>query len=627
MIVKSASEEQFKQAKAGMQSTATIQPPRVSPIAKYSSQKQSSADVSRTAPMFNDPRYTSSTLAVPTDERTLHGLYRFFAETDPIIGAGLQIHTELPLSAARLGQCEDTGVQQHFEEMWERINGYKFLTDAVLEYFEIGNVIPFGAFNSADYMWEQFAILNPDYVKIESTWVNQRPLIKLIPEEGLKKIVRTQSPAYLYNQIPKEVVQHVLANQEIPLDPNNTFHIAHAKRPYEVKGRSLIKRVLKTLMLEDRYNQANFAIAHRHAVPMTVVKVGDPASNWLPTTEDLEDVREMMANFELDPNFSLIWHYGIDIQHYGSNGKTLPIGPELDRLYRLKFIGMGIHEQLLSGQGGSYAQAYVSMEVQRQRYLSLQLKLENLIHIGMFKPIADLCGFYKIRQAVSSSSGVSKTKYGASDDKAGSELKQFTSVRDEQDNTAFKEFMLRKTAESNKSIKEYIYPRMDWGSMNAANDESMKNYVKWLADKRPYLVDDATLARLAKLDRDDQTKAYVSDLKRKKGLIDDINAAGLGDLADKSIMDLIKDGTQPSGSSPMDFGDLGGGMPPNIDMPTPTGMEGPPDSASASEPPTGMDGLAALEYGLKKESNLDNLQYKAEVSSLRRANATGKLVV
>jgi hypothetical protein len=68
-------------------------------------------DVTRTAPLFNDPRYTSSTLAIPTDNRTLNGLYRFFAETDPIVGAGLKIHC-LPAGENILTENGMTPVEQ-----------------------------------------------------------------------------------------------------------------------------------------------------------------------------------------------------------------------------------------------------------------------------------------------------------------------------------------------------------------------------------------------------------------------------------------------------------------------------------------------------------------------------------
>lgn len=495
-------------------------------------QKTGYLDTARSAPLFNDPRYTSSTLAIPTDERSLHGLYRFFSETDPIVGASLKLLSELPIASLRLGQCEDSGVQQHFEEMWERINGFKLISEGVAEFFEIGGSCFFGNYNEADYMWDQFAILNPDYVKIESTWINEKPLVKLIPDEALKKIVQSQSPRYLYDQVPEEVRRYVLFNQEIPLDPNNVFLLHHAKRPYETKGRSVIKRILKMLMLEDRFNQANFALATRHAVPMTIVKVGDPNMNWLPSQADLEAVREAVGAWELDPNFSLVYHSGIDIQFYGANGRTLPVGPELDRIYRLKFIGLGVHEQLLSGGGGSYAQSYMSMEVQRQRSLNLQLKLEQFVHGGLFKPIADLCGFYRVKQATAGYGGVTKVKYGAEDRSLKDlQTEMFKCATEYGNNKEFQEFSKRKIAEyqlnQQKISKEFVFPHLDFGALSAAYDENMKNYVKWLADKKPELIDDATLLRLARLDRDDQLKAKIQDVKRMKDWYEELSKKGL----------------------------------------------------------------------------------------------------
>lgn len=1041
-------------------------------------------DITRTAPVFNDPRYTASTLAIPTDERTLHGLYRFFAETDPIVGSALKIHSELPLADLGLSQCEDSGIQQHYEEMWnDRINGVKLLNDITHEFFEIGNVYPFGAFNETDYMWDQFAILNPDYVKVESTWINVNPLIKLIPDEALKRVVQTQSPMYIYQQLPPEIVRYVMFNQEIPLDPNNVFHLAHAKRPYETKGRALIKRILKILMLEDRFNQANFALATRHAVPLQVVKVGDPKSveedhlvyykqneqlyisrfddlwdkfdgiieqhsndtetkdvrkhnlftqavkedgtivwnqieyimrhatpekiikvktpvgyvrsteshgfkwinpqtlefesvspldlqkrsnptvvtmdyidysidcnivngieitpeiayllglwtadgsfngqgkhfnisnsdtgilkylenletyipeiekvtqhpydgdtstfiwysefkkylqsiynftedtisfrksgkecipneflfnsnsnivgatlaglidgdgwlyihdsnaiglcsssieflhyislallnkriisrvrpkdgaselfisgkdnlqrlfelilphlkhsvktelcikystmlekgsqnkvyvydidqehysvlfdntekrlpsgekpltfilrqpnrvnrkfikaygnecrakkvcesltsvavtgieyvkptsknvydlmlkddphvylvggegwllssntGWIPDQTELDAVRDMMANYELDPNFSLIYHYGINVEYYGSNGRMLPVGPELDRIYRLKFIGLGINEQLIAGAGGTYSQAYVSLEVQRQRYLNLQLKLEQFVHDGIFKPVADLCGFYRINQSVSGYGGSSRTSYGSRDEARKDILSQFSSVRDDQDNAEFQQFVERKVTERmafmQRQLREYVYPYLDFGSYSASNDENLKNYLKWLAKERPWLVDDATLARMGKLDRDDQMKATKADLKRRKTWFQEVSKDGLAPFINASGITGQGGGGGDlgfgGGGGDVDLGPLGG---PDEGLPeAPIGAGGPPEAAeggpAAGETPNSLGAYQNMLNDVRESVQKDDLTISQENQKLLKE--TKKIVI
>jgi len=239
---------------------------------------QAAADISRTAPTFNDPRYTFTTLSIPTDIRTLNGLYRFFDDTDPIVGNAIRLHTEFPLAGYAFSDCGDPGIQKHYEEMWDRIHGDQLLFDLGLEYWRIGNVFLFGAWNEIDLMWDQFAILNPDYVTVESTFLNDVPLVKLQPDEHLKRIINTGQPRFLYDKLSPEIIKYVRLGQEIPLDPNNTFFIAHNKAPYETLGKSIIKRILKMLIYEDRLNMANFSIATRQIIPLTIVKLGDPAS-------------------------------------------------------------------------------------------------------------------------------------------------------------------------------------------------------------------------------------------------------------------------------------------------------------------------------------------------------------
>jgi len=622
-IITSGINDEFTRIKQGGIGQPTSITPDILPVrANFNSTRKGDSilkrgsypDTQRTAPLFNDPRYSSSTLSIPSDSRTLNGLYRFFAETDPIVGSALKLHSDLPLSDLRLGTCEDTGVQQHYEEMWERINGFKILSDAVSEYHEIGDCFIFGAFNETDYMWEQFAILNPDYVKVEGSWINAKPLIKLIPDEALKRIVHTRTPRYLYDQLPQEIIKYVLFNQEIPLDSNNVFHLSHAKRPYELRGRSLIKRILKILMLEDRFNQANFALATRHAVPLTIVKVGDPASGWVPGPEELNSVRDMLAAYELDPNFSIIYHWGISVEHYGSNGKMLPIGPELDRIYRLKFIGLQVHEQLLAGQGGSYSQAYINMEIQRQRYLNLQLKFETMVHSGWFKSIANLCGFYTVKQVVVGYGRSSSKKYGNPED-IGKLSKIFSGIRDYQDNEEFQNFLAKKALEEGKQAREYVYPKLDWGGMNAAYDENLKNYIKWLTDKRPWLVDDATLARLAKLDRDTQGKAFLEDVKRdqerllklsKDGTLSIAQARGKAIGGGSGVTDL---GALPDfggGEIPLggEAGNIGVGAEPS----GPIGIGGPPETSTGQEVPGSISSsLQGMEKNLNTQVFGDDL--------------------
>lgn len=463
------------------------------------------ADITRTAPTFNDPRYTFTTLSIPTDLRTLNGLYRFFDDTDPLVGNAIRLHCEFPLSRVSMKDVGDPVIQHHYEDMWDRIQLDKLLFDIGLEYWRIGNVFPYGAWNVDDMMWEQFVILNPDYVTVEGTYLNQRPFIKLQPDEHLKKIVTTGQPRFLYDQLPPEIVKYVRMGQEIPLSPQNVFHVAHNKSPYETLGRSIIKRILKSLIYEDRMSMANFAIATRQTIPITVVKIGDPASGWVPNDEELAEVQELLSAREIDPNFTIIYHWGIDIQFYGASGKIWNLTNEFNRIMKWKMLGLGISEAILTG-GSSYATAYAQLEVLRQRYLHFQYSMQSFVYRGIFEPVAYACGFYKTQDIVAGRY-YSGQKYGQPVDSADMPeqdiLSAHTARFDNGDNAQYLAQMRAKYSANDRG-KELVYPQLDWDLLSLSNDVQYRNFLMNFDRLFPgqRKISDETFYQAAKLDKD-----------------------------------------------------------------------------------------------------------------------------
>jgi len=56
---------------------------------------------------------------------------------------------------------------------------------------------------------------------------------------------------------------------------------------------------------------------------------------------------------------------------------------------------LGINEALLNGQGPTYANAQVGMDALAKRYMSYRYKLESFIRNKIYKPIAEIQGFYE----------------------------------------------------------------------------------------------------------------------------------------------------------------------------------------------------------------------------------------
>jgi hypothetical protein len=409
-------------------------------------------------------------------------MYRFYDDTDPIVGNAIRLHTELPLSRVSLTDCGYPGVQDHFEEMWrDRIQGPQLLFAIGAEYWRIGNVYPFGAWNDQDMMWEKFAILNPDDVMVESTLLATTPLIALNPNDKLREIVRSMRPKFLYDQLTPEVVRYVREKRNIPLDPRNVFHLAHNKAPYEIYGKSLIKRILKILMYEDRIHEAQFAIAARHISPMTLVKVGDPTSGWIPSQSEIDAVAEMFAAAEIDPNFSIFWHYGINVEFVGAAGKVLPVYNELTRVDELKLTGLGISKAMVHGEGPTFATAQVGLEILRQRYIAFQSVLSTLIHEGIFRPVADVCGFYKQRNRFVSGPAYTGQPFGQPQAQPQQVAKRGAEIfpPDFYYNDEFHEFRVSEEERRKRDglSKEYIYPRLNWERLTLNADQQYRRFL------------------------------------------------------------------------------------------------------------------------------------------------------
>lgn len=571
--------------------------------AKVSRVKKAAANFSRTAPIVQDPRTSYLSLMVPDDQILLNSMYRYYDNTDPIIQNAHRLHTEFPLSSMTLLDCGDPVIQQHFETMWhERIQGDTFLLDAGIEYNRMGNVVTFGAWNESDYMWDKIAILNQDYVIIEDTWLAQRPLIKLRPDENLKQIVHNQRPKELYNQLHPEIKKYVRMNRDIPLHPANTWHLTYSRAPYEVWGAPPVKSLLKLLFYENKLTEAQTAIAYRHIVPITLVKVGHEGSGWLPDPAELDDVEEILAARELDPNMSIIYHYGLNIEYVGASGAVLPVQQDLTRIDELKMMGLGISKAFLGGEGGpTYSNASVALAVLKQRYLHMTSKFTRFLEQGIFQPVAEACGFYRTNKSVVGAHHKTKNAYGNISDEANKMAKEYHSstIRDIKDNKEFKEYLIAKAKEKFTervtNTKEYITPTPDWNLSTLAGDLDWRRWVSEYSDKfqqengLPF-VSDNTMYKLMGLDQESERSSIIREAMERK-------------VRTKVLQDNeIIGGNQPAqeemggdfGGGLSGGGGLGGGMPdigspPDLEAPLgEPGMEGEglPTGGGVGEMPT-----------------------------------------
>ena len=330
-------------------------------------------------PTFYQPLFQTTNMLLPRDRRERNEWCRHFYRTEPIIATALDLHTEFPISDLS-NVCSDPYIKRFFDYMaFDKLDLINLLLEIGLEYWKIGDVFPFGQFNESEGIWENFTLLNPDYVNVTSSIFADEQQIELIPDDQITNIIAGGPSGEfgdLYRQFPDDIITQVKMGKNIQLDNRLISHIAHKASPYETWGTPLMMRCFKTLIYKDKLRQAQDAIANRHIMPLRVAKIGTPGEP-MPTQDDIDAFRDILMEGEDDPNFFLVYHYGLSFEYVGSTGKILPLNTEFDFIQNELMTGLGITQAMLNGDGSAYSAANVGAEALARRYMAYRLRLES----------------------------------------------------------------------------------------------------------------------------------------------------------------------------------------------------------------------------------------------------------
>lgn len=500
------------QSTAGMMKTALIEKDALPKRVQSKMTRTASPTVGNVAmgnPTFYHPLFQTTNMMLPRDRRERNEWCRHFYRTEPIIATSLDLHTEFPISDFD-NVCGDTYIKKFFDYMaFDKLDIINLLLDIGLEYWKIGDVFPFGQLNEGEGMWERFTLLNPDYVNIQSSIMAEDPIIELIPDSTITAIINSGPQGEwrkIYQQLPDDVVRQVKLGKNISLDNRLVSHIAHKASQYETWGTPIMMRCFKTLIYKDKLRQAQDSIANRHIFPIRVAKIGQPGEP-MPQQEDLDNFRDILMQADEDPNFFIVYHYGLQFDYVGSNGKLLPLNQEFDFIQKELMNALGINQAMLNGEGPTYANAQVGFDTLARRYMSYRLRLQSWIRHKVYKPISEIQGFYE------SNNGEIAAKH--------------MSPKQKRISAARKDMQL-------------IVPQITWQQQDLTGNQSAMNFIQQLQQKG--LVSMSTVLPMLNLDPETERK----NLERERGTVFDPNAPKTGPLPNQG--NSLVDG-KPSGKA------------------------------------------------------------------------------
>ena len=367
---------------------------KVSSLSKYGLGGSSGgADIRYSSPEIRNPLLNIVNFYLPYDRRTLNQWIRYYDRFQPMIGNALDMHGEFPMSDFRLTQIEDKEVLEFYEEQKERCNMVDYCFEASREYDLIGECFGFWAWNDRDGMWDEYVILNPDLLDIhEVNWGPARSMIySYEPPQELKQLVHNQSDRVqdIMETIDPVVLERVMANERIPLDEKNVTSLIRRASPYDTRGTSIVLRAIKDLLYEDKLREVQYAIADHHITPVQLWKLGDVASGYMPTDEDLNNFRALLMAGAHDPLFTIVSHSAVSLELIGYTGSLLPVIPEFEWVEQRVMTALYTNKSMTSGEGPAVqAGAVVAMKVIQGRYQTKRTKIARQLRDKLFKPLA-----------------------------------------------------------------------------------------------------------------------------------------------------------------------------------------------------------------------------------------------
>jgi len=388
---------------------------------------------------FYSPQLSTDFLEKPQNLRERRAFYRFFYNTNEIVGQAIDMHSTLPLSKLRLvppkgkNKHQNDYVHKFFMDMCDEMKLFKTLIEIAHEYQLFGNCFVFAEehdwreeftpeeaarrkeestqrseylkqkYNIADKDplfkgWKKLLILPPDQVRVRKLPMTDDVAIEYLPDPETRKFLTSDitvdpiNPTRkLKNDIPSELKEKIRQSGVIPLDtdPNtgsHVFHLARKKSQYEPLGVSIIERCINTLVLMDKLRQAQTSIASRHMTPMRIV--------WAEglNSDDLDNLREQVDLALVDPDFSIIANYEVHWEEMGSNGRILDVEAENESSLNRLFAGLGVTREILTGEG-TYTGSRISLEIMNTQYLLFREIIQDYVENSLFKPIARKKGF------------------------------------------------------------------------------------------------------------------------------------------------------------------------------------------------------------------------------------------
>ena len=247
----------------------------------------------------------------------------------------------------------------------------------------------FSHVTNGDYEgFDKIQILPPEQVELEAGGITDGITIYYKPLEAEKT-------SYMDNPDVDNEVKAMLeekgkvALNKDPFKGSYVIHFPRKKSDYELHGRSILQRCIRTVIYREKLRQVQSTLASRNMTPKTLIIAPD-----IPPAEVMA-LRAHVDEAKADPDYSVVLNYEARWDEIGSDGRLLSLDAEWQHTNSDLSIGLGFSPEILIGEG-LYSGNKVQLQLIETSYLQFRDVLADIIENGIFKPIAMKKGFYEM---------------------------------------------------------------------------------------------------------------------------------------------------------------------------------------------------------------------------------------
>ena len=355
--------------------------------------------MSRVPLMYVDPLFDPILMLFPVGDRAaLNERLRHYYHHHPYVGNIIDLHAEFPLSDFSL-ETGDPSITKYYNGFKNRIGLLDLMVNMLKDYWLLGECFRYGNWDQANAEWSSFVPLIPESVDVHSIRLSNANLFFLEPDDEIREKAKSNDPvdrAIIENTDPDYVAAARRGNK-FRLDNKRLLYMFR-KGPGDQRGTSIMRRVLKDLVYEDKLRLLQYTFIDRHMFPIKIFKLGSEKLGWIPSEKHFQHFQNLLTQAANDPDFNILYHWGLKVDYVGTKDKIANLQPHFDFVEKRILAGLFANDNLVHGEAGNYASSATSAKILMNKYLTIRAQLERLIKYKVFLPIAKERGFVKRTQ-------------------------------------------------------------------------------------------------------------------------------------------------------------------------------------------------------------------------------------